>query len=52
MTRDAFLEMIELDRLIQGVTEYSDSTKNKGDGVITRPKEGRLIKLIDVCDNE
>jgi len=40
LTRDAFLEMIELEQIMNSVQEWSDTTVDKDDN-ITRPKKGR-----------
>ena len=49
LTRGAFLEMIELEKRINAVTEYSDTTVDQEENV-TRPKKGTEVSLIDVCD--
>ena len=49
LTRGAFLEMIELEKRINAVTEYSDTTVDQDENV-TRPKKGTEVSLIDVCD--
>ena len=49
MTRNAFLEMVELEKRLFAVKEWSDTTKDDDDN-ISRPKEGAQVSLIDVCD--
>lgn len=50
LTRAAFLEMIELEKRMNAVTEWSDTKKDRGDDTIERPKQGTEMSLIDVCD--
>lgn len=49
-SRDAFREMIELDKLLHSVMEKSDSFEDQQTGDIERPGKGREVTFADLCD--
>jgi len=49
LTRDAFLEMIEMERIMMSLTEWTDTTEDDKQ-VVSRPKEAKEVSFIDFCN--
>ena len=44
--------MIAFEEMLMSVTEWSDTTKDRDDDTISRPKKGKQLSFIDICNDQ